>query len=94
MDVQPTDIKQLMAGMRFEPKTAQQWRQAEEGAAAMDADWTAQLMPRYVTFLGGVTGVELHPDHSTYHLAGPYYRAAYELRYHELLRESGLLSRR
>lgn len=87
--MQPTDIKQLMAGMRFEPKTAQQRKQAEEGAAAMDADWTAQLMPRNVGCLFGVTGVELHPEAGTYHLASPYYRAAYELRYHELLRLNG-----
>jgi len=86
--MQPTDIKKLMAGKRHEPKTAQQWQQAEDGAAAMDADWAAQLMPRSVGFLGGVTGVELHPDHGTYHQASPYYRAAYELRYHELLAQN------
>ena len=80
MDVQPTDIKQLMTGMRFEPKTKRQWQAAEAGAAAMDRDWEAVSMPKFVN--GGLD------------IADRYYRAAYELRYHELLRESGLSSRR
>jgi hypothetical protein len=69
--MEPTDIKQLMAGKRFEPKTGQQWQEAEAGAAAMDRDWEAVAMPKFVN--GGLAD------------ANRCYRAAYELRYHELL---------
>lgn len=69
--MQPTDIKKLMAGKRFEPKTARQWRHAEAGAAACDRDWNAKEMPKFAD--GGMAG------------ADPYYRAAYELRYHEVI---------
>ena len=66
-----------MAGMRFEPKIKRQWQAAEAGAAAMDRDWEAQAMPAFVN--GGLA------------IADRYYRAAYELRYHELLRAEGLV---
>ena len=46
----------------------------------MDRDWEAKALPAFVN--------------SGMRDANRYYRAAYELRYHELLRESGLLSRR
>jgi hypothetical protein len=69
--MEPTDIKRLMAGMRHEPKTPRQWEQAVAGAAAMDEDWEAVALPRFVgdSLIG----------------TSPFYRAAYELRYHELL---------
>jgi hypothetical protein len=69
--MQATDIRKLMAGMRFEPRTREQWEQAEAGAAAMDRVWQAKAMPAFVN--GGMAYVNR------------YYRAAYELRYHELL---------
>ena len=65
----PTDIRQLMAGKRFEPKTAAQWRQAEQGAAACDQDWNDSD----VKYGDALLGWNRH------------YRAAYELRYHEIL---------
>ena len=65
----PTDIKQLMAGKRHEPKTSAQWAQAEQGAAQCDQDWNAAD----VKYGDALIGWNKH------------YRAAYELRYHELL---------
>ena len=59
-----------MAGKRFEPKTRRQWEAAEDGAAACDRDWNAKNMPAFAN--AGLIG------------ADPYYRAAYELRYHEI----------
>jgi len=69
--METTDIRKLMAGMRHEPKTARQWEAAEAGAARFDRDWNAKNMPGLVN--GGPPG------------ADKYYRAAYELRYHEIL---------
>lgn len=69
--MEPTDIRKLMAGKRFEPTTKRQWQAAEAGAAQMDRDWEAKAMPKFVN--GGPA------------IADRYYRAAYELRYHELL---------
>jgi hypothetical protein len=65
----PTDIRKLLAGKRFEPKTAKQWAQAEAGAAACDQDYPGGNT-RYGDALIGTDR---------------YWRAAYELRYHEIL---------
>lgn len=71
--MQATDIRKLMEGKRFEPKTARQWEQAEAGAAACDRDWEAGNMPAFAN--SGLAD------------ADRFYRAAYELRYHEILGE-------
>ena len=70
----PTDIKQLMAGKRHEPRTPAQWRIAEAGAAQCDQDWNTDAD-------AGQGGIKYGDA-----LIGwnKYYRAAYELRYHEL----------
>jgi len=65
----PTDIKKLMAGKRHEPKTSAQWAQAEQGAAQCDQDWNAADVKYGDALIGW----------------NKYYRAAYELRYHEIL---------
>ena len=70
-DMEPTDIKRLMAGMRFEPRTKRQWEAAEAGAAACDRYWNAKALRP--SFAGGPPG------------ADRYYRAGYELRYHEVI---------
>ena len=70
--MQPTDIKKLMAGMRFEPKTRQQWELAEAGAAACDQDYPGGNVKYGDALIG----------------ANKYWRAAYQLRYHELLAAS------
>ena len=67
--MEPTDIRQLMAGMRFEPKTRRQWELAEAGAAECDRDYPGGNV-RYGDALIG---------------SDKYWRAGYELRYHELL---------
>jgi hypothetical protein len=67
--MEPTDIRKLMAGKRFEPKTARQWKLAEEGAAACDQDYPGGNVKYGDALIG----------------TNRYWRAGYELRYHELL---------
>ena len=71
----PTDIRSLMAGKRFEPKTPAQWSQAEAGAAQCDQDWNSDVD-------AGDGGIKYGDALIGWNV---YYRAAYELRYHELI---------
>lgn len=68
-EVPRCDVRALLAGKRHEPRTGPQWEQATAGAAACDADYPGGNVKYGDALIG----------------ANRYWRAAYELRYHELL---------